>query len=395
MGSLWNRSGTIERYADDLRAGGAKAYFYVGNTLTNLAVYSDADESSAHPQPVVADANGRWPAVFVPYTTSYDVRVLTAENVQLDYIRKIPNPDPIDLTVTIGAEEKVQTGMIHAELVNTTRSGYVRLNGRTLGNATSGGTERANADTEALFTYLWNNLTDAIAPVSGGRGASGAADFAANKVITLPNFQGAIPIGLDDMGGAAGNWFSGLTFGAGNATTPGSSLGANSLTLTQAQMPAHTHAGTTAAEGAHTHSGTTAAEAQTHTHSGTTSSDGDHSHTINVTDPGHNHNVKYNAIAVTRNTLDVTVVQDISSGGSQTGTNAAISDTTGITASSVSTGAHTHNMTTGNNSGTHTHAFTSGAGTAHSHTFTTDSQGSNAAINNLGRSVLVTWFIKL
>jgi hypothetical protein len=42
-------------------------------------------------------------------------------------------------------------------------SGFVRCNARTIGSATSGGTERQNADTQALFEYLWN--TDANNPV--------------------------------------------------------------------------------------------------------------------------------------------------------------------------------------------------------------------------------------
>ena len=242
MGSLWNRSGTIERYgASDLKAGGAKAYFYEAGTTNAMIVYEDAGEASAHTSPVVADAYGRWPDVFVPYVQSYDAKVTTHYDVQLTYTQGIPNPDPIELTVTIPAEEKVATGMVHWEPIQGVRAGYVRLNGRTLGNGASGGTERANADTEALFTYVYNALSDTHAAVSGGRGANAAADYAANKTIVLPNLQGASPIGLDDMGGSAASAFTGLTFNTGDATTPGSSIGDNSLTLTTAQLPAHTH----------------------------------------------------------------------------------------------------------------------------------------------------------
>ena len=46
MGSLWNRSGTIERYgASDLKAGGAKAYFYEAGTTNAMIVYEDAGEA--------------------------------------------------------------------------------------------------------------------------------------------------------------------------------------------------------------------------------------------------------------------------------------------------------------------------------------------------------------
>jgi len=394
MGTLWNRSDIVERYADDLRAAGAKAYFYQGGTLTPLSVYEDAGEASAHPHPVVADANGRWPAVFVPYIVSYDVRVTSAFDVQLTYTQEIPNPDPIDLTVTIGAEEKVQTGMIHAEMVNTTKSGYVRLNGRTMGNAASSGTERANADTSALFTYLWNNLTDAIAPVSGGRGGSAAADYAANKTITLVNWQGAVPIGLDDMGASAGSFFSGLTFGTGNATTAGSLTGTNGITLLTANIPAHTHSGTTAAEGAHTHTGTTGNQSANHTHVGTADSGGDHTHTGTTATSAANitAHIRVNKADPGAGTIEY-LTDTTNSQGTTTDWESA--DSHSHTFTSDSNGAHVHTFTTAGVSADHTHSFTTSAGSSHSHTFTTDSVGSSIAFNNLPRSILVTWYIKL
>lgn len=69
----------------------------------------------------------------------------------------------------------------------------------TIGNASSGGTVRANADTVDLFTLLWNNTIDGDCPVSGGRGASAAADFAANKNIRLPLINGRTLINAADL----------------------------------------------------------------------------------------------------------------------------------------------------------------------------------------------------
>jgi hypothetical protein len=68
---------------------------------------------------------------------------------------------------------------------------------RTIGNASSSATERANADTADLFTHIWDRLSDTLAPCPGGRGGSGAADFAANKRITLPDWRGAGLRGFD------------------------------------------------------------------------------------------------------------------------------------------------------------------------------------------------------
>lgn len=341
MGLLWNRSGIVERYADDLPADGAKAYFYEGGTTTPLVVFADSGEAQAHPHPVVADSRGRWPDVFIPYTTSYDVQVTSRFNVQLTFSVEIPNPDPIDLTVTIGAEEKVSTGMIHAELINNVKSGYVRLNGLTMGNAASAATERANADTEALFTYLWNNLGNTIAAVSSGRGASAAADYAANKTVVLPDMRGHTLVGLDTMGNSEAGTFTGIAFTLGGNATPGSTIGANSINLSTAQMAAHTHTGTTASNGAHTHTGTTA-------------TDGAHSHTTGAD-------------------LSADFNNNVVLGGTASDSTVSIS----------STGS------------THSHAFTTGSSGAHTHTFTTDSTGSGAAVNVMQRSRLVTWFIKL
>jgi hypothetical protein len=117
----------------------------------------------------------------------------------------------------------MQTG--HMEMFYGTGilTGFVRCNGRTIGSAVSGATERSNADTSALFSYLWG--ADANLAVSGGRGASAAADFAANKTLTLPDCRGRTIAGLADMGNSAASWLTSTYFGA----TP-TTLGAVSTT---------------------------------------------------------------------------------------------------------------------------------------------------------------------
>lgn len=392
MGSLWNRSGTVERYADDLRATGAKAYFFSGGTTTPLTVYQDAGEASAHPHPVVADANGRWPDVFVPYVLGYDVQVTDASNVQLTFTQNIPNPDPVDLSVTVDPLNTVTTGMIHAEFVNTTKTGYVRLNGRTLGSAASTASERANADASALYTYLWNNLTDVIAPVSTGRGGSAAADFAANKTITLPNLRGSTLAGLDDMGSTAAGAYAAQTFSAGSAIIAGSPTGANSKSLALANVPAHTHTGSTSTDGSHTHTGSTSTEFPAHAHTGTTDSAATvHTHTgiTNV----HDHAAPNLA----------TASGNISAGGTTyvtgyttgTGSNRTSSETVGINTTPGEGAPHTHTFTSNAESALHTHTFTTDAGGSHSHTFTTSTVGSGTAFDGMPAVRLVTWFIKL
>lgn len=134
-----------------------------------------------------------------------------------------------------------ETGDLQPTMASAARAGWVMASGRTIGNASSSATERANADTSALFTMLWTNLADAEAPVSGGRGASAAADFAANKTITLPDLRGRAIVGKDNMGGATASRIT--SAGAGiDGTVLGKSGGAQTHTLTEAQSPPHVHA---------------------------------------------------------------------------------------------------------------------------------------------------------
>jgi hypothetical protein len=201
MGAIWQHSGSIERDGNDNRAVAATAEFFVGGTTTPLTVYSDASESTAHPNPVVASGSGRWPFVSIPFCTSYDVKVSTSGGTQLYYYREIPNADPVEAAAsTVDTTQLIQTGDIIFSPKTGTRTGFVRCNARTIGSAASGATERANADTSDLYAFLWNNFADGICAVATGRGASAAADFAANKPITLLDGRGGVLRGVDDMG---------------------------------------------------------------------------------------------------------------------------------------------------------------------------------------------------
>ena len=387
MGSLWNRSSTVERFADDIRAAGAQAFFYDGGTTTPLTVFRDAGEGSAFPNPVVADAHGRWPDVFVPYIVGYDVRVLTAENVQLTFTQQIPNPDPVNVTVTGSSDNSIQTGMIHAELVNTVKAGYVRLNGRTVGNASSGATERANADTSALFSYLWNNLADDVATVSPARGSSASSDYAANKNISLPDMRGFAFIGLDDMGNLPSGNFGGLVneLDGGDFTRAGVFGGVDELFMTADQMAPHSHVGGTSSTGAHVHNvevdGTTSPADTDHTHDwggGFTTGSGAHAH--NYATPG---------------------TASISASGGGTGISVAALTNTGTT--SPESPPHTHSVsvggTTSGMSTNHEHTLDAIGVTdeqgIHSHILATNTVGGGASIPNMPYSRTVTWFIKL
>ena len=82
------------------------------------------------------------------------------------------------------------TGDAKLTLKTVADTGFVLMNDLSIGDATSGATGRANADTSALYTLIWTNIVDQWAPVVGGRGGSAAADFAAHKALVLPKTLG-------------------------------------------------------------------------------------------------------------------------------------------------------------------------------------------------------------
>lgn len=57
---------------------GAKAYFYLTTTTTPAAVYQDSALVSPHAVPVVANSEGRFPAIFAPATPLLRVKIISA-----------------------------------------------------------------------------------------------------------------------------------------------------------------------------------------------------------------------------------------------------------------------------------------------------------------------------
>jgi hypothetical protein len=214
-----------------------------GTTSTPQNSYKDTALTLPQPNPMVCDAAGRLPQFFladgqikVRLTDRLGVVQVVADNIL------VIGPSSggggggsVDPT-TIAA-----TGDVKASYGTQVISGWVRLNGRTIGSATSGATERANADTQALFQYLWT--ADANLAVSGGRGVSSIADWTANKAITLPDARGRVLASLDDMGNSAAGRLTAAYFGATGGcsgalgTTLGAACGGESQTLTLAQLP--------------------------------------------------------------------------------------------------------------------------------------------------------------
>lgn len=204
MSNIWNTVPAPVFTSTGAFAAGALVYFYTDNSTTPLVVYKDSALTVQWSVPVVADNTGVFPPIYLPYVT-YRRKILTAGGVLISDAGNIANPAPPSGGggITVTADQIFQTGDPIARLRTGTMTGFVRMNGRTLGSALSAATEYAAADAANLFAFLWNNLPDSIAAVSSGRGATAASDFAANKTIVIPTMQGYLAAGVDDMGTTA------------------------------------------------------------------------------------------------------------------------------------------------------------------------------------------------
>lgn len=122
-----------------------------------------------------------------------------------------------------------RTGDVRTSLNTFSPWGWVPLNDGTIGSASSGATTRKNQDTYFLYKLIWNGVSDTYAPVSGGRGVSAAADFAANKPMALTKQLGRV---IASSG--AGSGLSTYALGQNG--------GVETQTLSANNLPVHTHA---------------------------------------------------------------------------------------------------------------------------------------------------------
>jgi len=157
-----------------------------------------------------------------------------------------------------------KTGDIKNKVLNVTDAGWVLGAGGTIGNASSGGTARANADTQDLFVG-WHKATasqNALYPIQdsagsastrttgGTAGVNALADFNANKRLPLPNLSGRVFAGLDNMSGSSLNLVTNAA-----ADILGGTVGAEKHALVAAENGPHIHGTEPHTHGVHTQLG--------------------------------------------------------------------------------------------------------------------------------------------
>lgn len=239
----------------------------------------------------------------------------------------------------------VPTGSINAWSTNTAPTGWQLCDGTAVSRTTYA----------ALYAVIGTTY--------------GAGD--GSTTFNLPNLKGRVIVGRD----AAQTEFDSLA----------ETGGAKTHTLTSSEMPAHVHN-----VSAYSHSASIGNTNLSHTHtfSGTVVSGGAHSHTITVTDPGHVHTRQYGSVS--RQATGTATTVPVNGGGIpnfDTG-----SSTTGITASSNSTGSHDHTYsgTTSSTLGDHNHSISISNHDAKD----TASTGGGNAHNNLQPYMVLNYIIK-
>ena len=115
--------------------------------------------------------------------------------------------------------DRLTTGDVKFTIKTSADAGWIMLLEGSIGSATSGATIRANADTAALFSLFWNNISDTFAPVSSGRGLTAAADFAANKALFVTRSSARL-LGFAGAGSGLTTRALGETLGTENETAP-------------------------------------------------------------------------------------------------------------------------------------------------------------------------------
>jgi hypothetical protein len=223
---------------------GALLYTYVAGTVSApLVSFQDSALTIQNPWPLQADTTGRIPMFYLP-AGSVHVRLTTSGGVVVfDYpAMLVIGGTTTGGTVTPGVDPSTiaSTGDVKWRPAGAAPlTGWVVANGTTIGDALSGSSQRANADTQGLFVWVYTNCPNAHCPTSGSRTGNPLTDYNAHFQIAVPDMRGRGPFGLDDMGAtASGRILAGNMTGSGDTpTTPNGVAGINNNIISQANLP--------------------------------------------------------------------------------------------------------------------------------------------------------------
>jgi len=217
MAQLFSLSGQTLVDGNGAPYAAAKAAFYLTGTTTPQNTYSDAGLSSANTNPVVADANGRFPDIYLS-AARYKVVLTTSADVAIDTL------DPVDATSQlITAASAPSTTYAFLRYYNTTDGRVYRRNAANsawldeglvdeLINAASvsevlTGTSTSKAVTPDSLAGIWQRGTDIASastlslPATGGgvfnvtgtTGITGISSAQGGRCIKV-RFAGALTI---------------------------------------------------------------------------------------------------------------------------------------------------------------------------------------------------------
>ncbi len=255
----------------------ARLFFYQTGTDTPLDTYADVGLTVPNPNPITADANGRFGTIFMVPSTAYKVQLWTAATDGDPVGAQIWTEDPCGPAA--GGSSVQLTGIIgEIKAFAGPDAAVPSLWLLCFGQAIS------RADYASLFAVLGTTW--------------GAGD--GGTTFNVPDLRGRSLFGRDNMGGAAANRLT-----AGVSGVAGATLGASG--------------------------GDQATQDHTHTLN-------DPQHTHGLTDPGHTHQATSDFSALFTAATHFGVLNTSAPGGAPTGNEYTKSATTGATVDSASTG---------------------------------------------------------
>ena len=170
MAQLFSLSGQTLVDGNGTPYAAAKAAFYLTGTTTPQNTYSDAGLSSANTNPVVADANGRFPDIYLS-AARYKVVLTTSADVAIDTL------DPVDATSQLIAQTSAPG----------TTYPFLRYH-----NTTDGNVYRRNAANSA-----WINEGPVDSLISGATVSEVLTGTATDKAVTPDAVAGLWQRGTD------------------------------------------------------------------------------------------------------------------------------------------------------------------------------------------------------